>query len=107
MSEPSPARFSPGVVLLSYIIKSCIERRIPGFDLGVGEAEYKTYFCDEMETLFDTYLGLSPRGQIVMTARSAKAAFKRRIKRSPALLKFALAMRRLKAGKSQSGGEES
>lgn len=101
------ARFSPGVVLLSHIIRNCIERRIPGFDLGVGEAEYKTYFCDELEPLFDTYLGLSPRGQLVTATRSAKAALKRRIKRSPALLKFALTLRRLRAGKPQSGGEES
>jgi hypothetical protein len=42
-----------------------------------------------------------------MATRSAKAALKRRVKRSPALLKFALMLRRLRAGKPQSGGEES
>jgi CelD/BcsL family acetyltransferase involved in cellulose biosynthesis len=98
-------RFSPGLVLLGFMIRNCIERRIGSFDLGVGEAEYKSYFCDETQTLFDSFLGLSPRGQVSMAALSARAAFKRRIKRSPALLKFALEHRRLTAAKPPSGVE--
>jgi CelD/BcsL family acetyltransferase involved in cellulose biosynthesis len=98
-------RFSPGVVLLSYIIKECIERGIKSFDLGVGEAEYKTYYCDGREILFDSYVGLSPRGQAYVAALSAKATLKRWIKRSPALMKLAMAARRLRADKSSLGGE--
>jgi CelD/BcsL family acetyltransferase involved in cellulose biosynthesis len=99
------SRFSPGVVLIANILKDCIERGIKGFDLGVGDAEYKTYFCDRRETLFDSYFGLSARGQAYVAALSAGAAIKRWVKRSPALMKLALAARRLKAEKTDSGGE--
>lgn len=102
------SRFSPGVVLISYIIKDCIERGIASFDLGVGEAEYKTYFCDREENLFDSYFGFSARGQAYVATHSAKATVKRWIKRSPALMKLATAARRLSsgsAGKRDLGGE--
>lgn len=98
------ARYSPGIVLLSHMLRNCVERGLKAFDLGVGEAAYKTYFCDELDELFDTFLGLSPRGRALEKAMAAKAALKRRIKRSPALLKFALTLRRLRSGKP-SGGE--
>ncbi len=99
------ARFSPGLVLLVHLVRNCAERGIKIFDLGVGEAEYKKYFCDSREILFDSYFGLSTRGQAYVAAISAGAAIKRWIKRSPALMRLALAARRLRAGKPESGGE--
>jgi CelD/BcsL family acetyltransferase involved in cellulose biosynthesis len=99
------ARFSPGMVLISYILKDCIECGIKAFDLGVGDAEYKTYFCDRREILFDSYFGLSAKGQAYVAALSAKSTLKRWIKRSPAMMKFIAAARRLRADKSELGGE--
>ena len=104
------ARFSPGVVLISYILKDCIERGIQAFDLGVGKAAYKDYFCDHHETLFDSYFGLSMRGQAYVAALSAKSGLKRWVKHSPSLMKLVTAARRLKGGKpgtakSDLGGE--
>jgi len=99
------SRFSPGVVLISYILKDCIERGVRSFDLGVGEAEYKIYFCDRRETLFDSHFGLSARGHAYMAALSARATLKRWIKRSPSLMKLVSAARRLRAGKNALGGE--
>ncbi|HVT55163.1 MAG TPA: GNAT family N-acetyltransferase [Xanthobacteraceae bacterium] len=98
------SRYSPGVVLISYIVRDCIERGIQSFDLGVGEAEYKTYYCDQREMLFDSYLGFSARGQAYVATLSAKATLKRWIKRSPAMMKLVAAARRLRAG-APSGGE--
>jgi CelD/BcsL family acetyltransferase involved in cellulose biosynthesis len=98
------SRYSPGVVLISYIVRDCIERGIGSFDLGVGEAEYKTYYCDKRETLFDGYFGFSARGQAYVATLSAKATLKRWIKRSPAMMKLVAAARRLRAGEP-SGGE--
>ena len=104
------ARFSPGVVLISYILKDCIERGIQAFDLGVGKAAYKDYFCDHQEMLFDSYFGLSMRGQAYVAALSAKSGLKRWVKHSPSLMKLVTAARRLKGGKpgtakSDLGGE--
>lgn len=97
------SRYSPGVVLISYIVRDCIERGIQSFDLGVGEAEYKTYYCDKRETLFDSYLGFSARGQAYVATLSAKATLKRWIKRSPAMMKLVAAARRLRASRPSGG----
>jgi CelD/BcsL family acetyltransferase involved in cellulose biosynthesis len=90
--------------LISYIVRDCIERGIGSFDLGVGEAEYKTYYCDKRETLFDGYFGFSARGQADVATLSAKATLKRWIKHSPAMMKLVAVARRLRAG-APSGGE--
>jgi len=103
------ARHSPGLVILTHIIRDCMARGLRTFDLGVGEAQYKTFFSDEPEPLFDNFFGLSPRGQALAAAFSAKATMKRWVKRSPKLLQFALTMRRLTAGgksTAESGGSE-
>jgi CelD/BcsL family acetyltransferase involved in cellulose biosynthesis len=105
---PGPAaRFSPGIVLISYILKDCIARGIKAFDLGAGEAEYKTYFCDRREILFDSYFGLSARGQAYVATLSAKATLKRWVKRSPAMMRLVAVARRLRADRTEteSGGE--
>lgn len=91
------ARHSPGLVILTHIIRDCMARDLKTFDLGVGEAQYKNFFSDSPEPLFDNYFGLSPRGQALAAVYSAKAAAKRWVKRSPRMLQIALAMRRLTA----------
>jgi CelD/BcsL family acetyltransferase involved in cellulose biosynthesis len=103
------SRHSPGLVILTHIVRDCMARGLKTFDLGVGEAHYKNFFSDEPEPLFDSYFGLSPRGQALAAVCSAKAMVKRWVKRSPRLLQLALAVRRLKAGGKapveSSGGE--
>ena len=77
------ARQSPGLVLLTHLVADCADRGLEYFDLGVGEAEFKTSLCDEVEVLFDCFLPLSPRGRLLAAALAAKASAKRAIKRSP------------------------
>ncbi len=91
------SRHSPGLVILTHIIRDCIRRGLRTFDLGVGEAQYKNFFSDSPEPLFDNYFGLSPRGQALAAVYSARAAMKRWVKRSPRMLQLALAIRRLTA----------
>ena len=79
------ARQSPGLVLLTHLVADCADRGLKYFDLGVGEAEFKTALCDEVEILFDCFLPLSPRGRLLAAGLAAKASAKRAIKRSPLL----------------------
>jgi CelD/BcsL family acetyltransferase involved in cellulose biosynthesis len=101
------ARQSPGLLLLTQVIRDCLARGVCIYDHGVGEAQYKSFFSDAAEPLFDSFFGLSPRGQALAAAIAAKATLKRWIKRSPRALELALALRRMLAGKEnkeKSGG---
>jgi CelD/BcsL family acetyltransferase involved in cellulose biosynthesis len=89
-----PARHSPGLILLNYLVASCAERGMQTFDLGVGEAQYKAMLCEETEPLFDSFIAISSRGRLIAPALAAKARLKRAIKRSPALWALAQRVRR-------------
>lgn len=92
------ARHSPGLIILIHMIKAFADRGLRMFDLGVGEAKYKTFFCNDREVLFDSFLPLSLRGRLA--AQGARGAFgiKRRIKQSPALWNAWQAVRRRLSG---------
>ena len=99
------ARQSPGLVLLTHVIRDCAARGVAVYDHGVGEAQYKTTFSDGIEPLFDSYWGLSPSGQALVAVTAAKAMLKRWVKRSPKALQLALALRRVLAGSKASSGD--
>lgn len=83
------ARTSPGEILLVELIKRKCQAGITMFDLGVGEARYKTTICDDSDDLVDTFAPLTARGRAYAGYSQAKRALKRRIKASPLALKVA------------------
>jgi CelD/BcsL family acetyltransferase involved in cellulose biosynthesis len=87
------ARQSPGLVLLVNVIGDLADRGVQAFDLGVGEAKYKTFFCKEPEPLFDSFLPLTPLGRVAAVTARASGHLKRRIKQSGALLRLVHAIR--------------
>lgn len=80
---------SPGELLLAELIHRKCQEGIAVFDLGVGEARYKTSFCDDHDDLVDSFLPLTLKGRFFARAAQARRALKRRIKRSPTALKLA------------------
>jgi CelD/BcsL family acetyltransferase involved in cellulose biosynthesis len=88
---------SPGEQLLARLVQRCCERGIATFDLGIGEASYKTLFCTDTEPLFDSFLPLDAAGRLLGTALAAAAAAKRSVKGHAALWSMVRAMRRLRA----------
>jgi CelD/BcsL family acetyltransferase involved in cellulose biosynthesis len=88
------ARHSPGLILLMQVVASCADRGMTSFDLGVGEAGYKAFFCKEPEPLFDSFLPLSPAGHASALLQRATFAAKRKIKTTPALWNVAQQARR-------------
>lgn len=79
------ARQSPGLILLTHIVENLADRGFECFDLGVGEAHYKTFFCKEPEPLFDSFLPLTPLGRLAAIAAREGSRLKRHIKQSGAL----------------------
>lgn len=84
------ARTSPGEILLVQLIKRKCRAGLTMFDLGVGEARYKTTICDDRDDLVDTFFPLTAKGQAYARFSQAKRALKRRIKASPLALKLSL-----------------
>ena len=97
LSENS--RHSPGLILLRHIVVDSADRGLRGFDLGVGKAEYKSVFCNEVEPLFDTFAGITPLGRLAAPALGAAAAAKRIVKEKPSLWSAVQAIRRLRASR--------
>jgi CelD/BcsL family acetyltransferase involved in cellulose biosynthesis len=93
----SHARQSPGLILLQHMIGACADRGARSFDIGVGRAHYKSFFCREPEPLFDTFLAFTPRGRLAAPAIRATFAAKRMIKGRPALWAAVQFLRRFRA----------
>jgi CelD/BcsL family acetyltransferase involved in cellulose biosynthesis len=95
LSEHS--RHSPGLILLLHMIEDCAARGVRSFDIGVGRAQYKSFFCKEPEPLFDTFLPLTLRGRLAAPVLAAAYATGRVIKERPALWSAVQRLRRLRA----------
>jgi CelD/BcsL family acetyltransferase involved in cellulose biosynthesis len=91
------ARHSPGLILLQHMIGACAQRGARSFDIGVGRAHYKSFFCKEPEPLFDTFLALTPRGRLATPVFRMAFAAKRMIKSKPALWAAVQYLRRARA----------
>jgi CelD/BcsL family acetyltransferase involved in cellulose biosynthesis len=88
------ARWSPGLILISHLIRDCADRGIASYDLGAGFAPYKRYFCKTVDPLFDSLLAFSERGHIAAAAWRAGLAGKRWIKSSGPLWAVVRGLRR-------------
>lgn len=88
---------SPGEQLILKLVRSCCERELLTFDLGIGEARYKNLLCGDAEPLFDSYIPLSAGGRLPAITFALGAITKRAIKTQPALWSIVGALRRLRA----------
>jgi len=88
---------SPGEQLLAHLVRHCCERGLHTFDLGIGQATYKTLFCPDAEPLFDSHLPLTARGRILAIVFGIAARGKRAVKGNGALWSLTRALRRLRA----------
>jgi CelD/BcsL family acetyltransferase involved in cellulose biosynthesis len=88
------ARFSPGLLLIRNIIDHYAALGYRALDLGVGSDGYKQLFCKGQEPIFDSFVALSPRGQLAAVAMSLAARGKHLVKHNPALLRLAGGLRK-------------
>lgn len=88
------ARHSPGLILLQHLVADCADRGFSSFDIGPGEARYKSSFCKELEPIFDSVLPLSVRARAAAIPLRVMFRTKSAIKHSPVLWAIASFVRR-------------
>jgi CelD/BcsL family acetyltransferase involved in cellulose biosynthesis len=88
---------SPGEQLIVNLVRDCCGRGLAAFDLGIGEAHYKTLFCGDIEPLFDSYLPLTFGGRLIAITFAIAASIKRAVKQRPLLWSVVRATRRIRA----------
>jgi CelD/BcsL family acetyltransferase involved in cellulose biosynthesis len=87
------ARYSPGLILMRSIIDHYAGNGYRRLDLGIGSDDYKKLFCKDFEPIFDSFIGLSPRGRLAATAMASISRAKRTVKQTPALMQLAQRLR--------------
>ncbi|CUT15511.1 FIG00440858 hypothetical protein [Bradyrhizobium sp.] len=88
------ARYSPGLILMRYIIDRCAERGYRSLDLGIGSDEYKRMFCKDDQDIFDSFVPLTSRGKFAAMAMSSLSHGKRLVKQNQMLFDLAQRLRR-------------
>jgi CelD/BcsL family acetyltransferase involved in cellulose biosynthesis len=88
---------SPGEQLVLRLVRRCCERGLATFDLGIGEARYKSLFCGDVEPLFDSFLPLTAKGRLLGFALRLSAAAKRAVKQRRPLWALVGRLRRWRA----------
>ena len=100
-----PARkYSPGSLLLHYQIEEACRRELHFFDMGAGDARYKSEWCDIDMPLFDSAIAFEERGYLVTFPLIAGAALKRVIKTHPELWAIAKTVRKSAFGRGEHPG---
>ncbi|QZO02515.1 GNAT family N-acetyltransferase [Chenggangzhangella methanolivorans] len=92
------AKYSPGEMLMNFVVEEQIRRGLSSFDLGVGAATYKKMYCPDPEPLFDSIFGVTAKGRAVAGAAAAAAALKARIKATPWAYGLIGKLRKARAG---------
>lgn len=87
------ARYSPGLILMRYIIDRYAERGYRSLDLGIGTDEYKRMFCKDDEDIFDSFVPLTSRGKLAAMAMSSLNHGKRLVKQNQMLFDLARRLR--------------
>lgn len=98
--RPDIAKHSPGEVMLQALIPALIDAGCRSFDLGAGDARYKSRFCPEKHTLYDAALGVSTTGRVHAGLWRILRRVKGHIKRSPRLMGW---LERLRHWRSRKG----
>ena len=79
------AKHSPGLILILHLIQACADRGIVSFDLGAGDASYKSWFCKQPVMLLDSVLPMTSLGRLSAIGLETASVLKREIKQTPVL----------------------
>jgi CelD/BcsL family acetyltransferase involved in cellulose biosynthesis len=64
-------RYSPGDLLILHLVRTMCARGLSSFDLGVGDAAYKSDYCRIREELFDSFLPMTLKGRAAANVLAA------------------------------------
>lgn len=83
--DSSVAKFSPGDLLILNLVRTMCDRGLAEFDLGVGDAAYKTDYCQIEEKLFDSLLPMTMTGRAAAMIMAGEQRLKRFVKNHPGI----------------------
>ena len=96
-NDPEIGRTSPGDPLLMSMMETMCDRAFRAFDLGIGEARYKSSWCDHTDYLFDTLHPVTLKGRAYVMRESFRLRAKRFVKQNPWAWKLAQKAREMAA----------
>jgi CelD/BcsL family acetyltransferase involved in cellulose biosynthesis len=99
ISSGEHAKYSPGELLMTFVVEDAIRQGYKMFDLGVGVASYKKMYCPDTEPLFDSMLGVTIAGRAAAASLAAARRAKARIKANRAVYELFYRLRRMAAGR--------
>jgi CelD/BcsL family acetyltransferase involved in cellulose biosynthesis len=88
---------SPGDLLIASLVQRLAADGVRAFDLGVGEARYKSRWCPDVLPLVDCALPISAKGRIAVALFFALRRAKRVVKQNPMLMGLVARLRALRA----------
>ncbi|MFT3953077.1 MAG: GNAT family N-acetyltransferase [Piscinibacter sp.] len=94
MTSGPLTRESPGELLLHHLIRDCCARGLAVFDLGAGEAQYKSNLCDGVDPLFDQFIAVTWKGRLAAGLEALAMRAKRAVKQSDVLWPLIVRLRR-------------
>lgn len=80
--DPDIARTSPADLLLMSMMQTMCGCGYKAFNLGIGEARYKSTWCDRAEPLIHVLYGITLKGHAYVLAESAWLKMKRYVKQN-------------------------
>lgn len=102
-TAPEIARCSPGDLLMLEVIESLRGEGYDSFDLGVGEARYKSQFCETVEPLVDLTVPVSLAGRAYACVAASAGTAKRWAKTTKPVAAAIARGRRLAASLTRPG----
>lgn len=84
--DPDIARSSPGNLLIAHVVRDACARKHTAFDLGLGDAPYKTTFCNEIEPMANVILATGVAGALARPLFEAASTLKAMLKRRKRLI---------------------
>ena len=81
-------KYSPGNLLLWNLLDWCTENNIEIYDFTIGDESYKSHWCDKELKLYDFYSSNTIIGKFYIYPLQVLRTLKRKIKKTPLLLKF-------------------
>ena len=104
LNDGPASKHSPGTLLLHYQIEEACRRGLHFFDMGAGDARYKSQWCDIDLPHFDSAIAFEERGYLMTLPLIAGAALKRAIKTHPELWAMAETVRKSVFGHGEHPG---
>jgi CelD/BcsL family acetyltransferase involved in cellulose biosynthesis len=99
------AKYSPGEMLLNFLVGDLIVRGFHTFDLGVGAAGYKLAYCPNQEALRDVFFPVTAKGRAAGAAAAALRAAKTWAKNNERAYAVIERLRALRGGRARPAAE--